>query len=355
MNQKERRWNEKKLRSRSFIPTLRGVVHNTVKVSYVWILNVLWWLILVFEKHLVQRYPIYFPCKNGPPLLSPSFQGSLPTQDPETKMFPASFKACFFFQLKKTLRKKTLQCWKFKCHSSPCFFLLLSSWDVFFSLRPKADLRFSWQLGLHLEGTPSRCGSPSHGSDVFVVVVAWFLGFLPYEVEAIEPTLYCTRWFVAIVGWKRLQRFFLGGVKFCHWGDGGQAEELLIHQKSIDSLRTQDHLRDLSFFWRGQWNQNAGNNSDFSWTKVIPQTKCWKFQVSFFCLGMVESNDQRYQHPWSKVNFGISSWILPHVAGDGGGGCTKECQKTPLECAKKKSEFRHSGNWFGLDVGRKRP
>ena len=84
-----------------------------MKVSYVWILNVLWWLVFVFEKHLVQRYAIYLPYKNGPPLLSPSFQGSLPTQDPETeKMSPASFKACFFFQQQKNVEKekKALQC-----------------------------------------------------------------------------------------------------------------------------------------------------------------------------------------------------------------------------------------------------
>lgn len=64
LKRKEMKWKQVKIKK--FYPNTSGVVHNMVKVSYVWILNVLWWLFFVFEKHLVQRYPIYFPYENGP-------------------------------------------------------------------------------------------------------------------------------------------------------------------------------------------------------------------------------------------------------------------------------------------------
>lgn len=201
----------------------------------------------------------------------------------------------------------------------PLAFVSCCLHGIFFFLRPKADLRFSWQLGLHLEGTPSRCGSPSHGSDVACCccLVPWvscgifFVSFFHQSwshrtYPVLHPVICCDGWLA------KTSRFFFGGGEASPlggcWTGGIAAGSSKIHWFFEDS-------RPLK--------------GPFVLLKGAMKPKCWNFQVSFFCLGMVESNDQRSQHPWSKVNFGRPSWILPPVAGDGGGGCTKECQKTP--------------------------
>lgn len=141
-NQKERTWNENKLRSRSFIPTLPGVFHNTVKVSYVWLISVFWWYFFVFEKHLVQRYPIYFPYKNGPtqewsPTLITFISGITPDSASRNKNLSSFFQGLFF--PRKSWEKKPCNVWQlnvthplavfFCCHHGMFFFPEAESWS----------------------------------------------------------------------------------------------------------------------------------------------------------------------------------------------------------------------------------
>lgn len=154
----------------------------------------------------------------------------------------------------------------------------------------------------------------------------FFLWVSSIKVEAIEPTLYCTRWFAAIVGWKRLQDFCWG----CEisplgcWTGGIAVDSSKIHWPFEDSRP----LKGPFVLLKGAMKPKCWKHFRFFLNQSYTQTKCWKFQVFF----------------WKWLNLiihdiSISSWILPHVAGDGGGGCTKECQKTPQMC-KKKEEFR---------------
>lgn len=187
---------------------------------------------------------------------------------------------------------------------------------------------------------------------MWFVVVAWFLGshadfFVNFFHQSwsnrtypvLHPVICCDCWL------EKTSRFFFGGwnfpigmlgrrnscwfIKKIHWffEDSRPPKGPLVLLKGVMKPKCWKHFR-------------------FFLNQSYTQTKCWKFQVSFFFV-------------WEWLNLiihdiSISSWILPPRCRRRRGRMHQRVPENPQMC-KKKSEFRHSGNWFGLDVGRKRP
>ena len=217
----------------------------------------------------------------------------------------------------------------------------------FFSLRPKADLRFSWQLGLHLEGTPSRCGSPSHGSDVacccllgshaeFFFVSFFHQSWSNRTYPVLHPVICCDCWL------EKTSRLLLGVWNFpIGMLDRRNSGWFIKNPLTLWGLKTTEGT--FRSFEGGNEAKMLETLQVFLESKLYPNKM---LEIPGFFLEMVESNYPRYQHiilnpaPRCRRRRGRMHQRVP---------------ENPPNVQKKGGIPCHSGNWFGVDVGRKRP